>query len=1715
MRMGRKPVTATVFLRIVRRLAGSKIFDITWFSGGKRILHGQRLFMPAYSPIAFVGDWLRYWTLRQPNEPAFAYWSGKDDDSDTSLSYEELDRRAQGVAAELLRRLVAGGRALLLYPPGLEFVTALFGCFFAEVVAVPACLPRWNRNRQRLEGICKDSQPAIILSTEDVATRTLPAIPKGSPLWGIPWLATETLPDGFVERQQTTRLAGDTPAILQYTSGSTGTPKGVIVTHANLAHNSYALMAHGFQPGRTSVELSWLPAYHDMGLVGGVLGPVFLGLRSVLMNPLAFLQKPVRWLRGISRFRATISGGPNFAYALCNEKIAAADCAGLDLQSWSVAFNGAEPIRAETLETFTRKFAPYGFRAEAHYPCYGMAEATLMITGGVNKRPPVVRDFDAAALEENRAVPVQSGQATGRRLVGCGRTLLDEEVIVVNPQTRRRLPQDRIGEIWVSGPSVASGYWNKPGETAKTFRARLARGGNRHYLRTGDLGFFHEDELFVTGRLKDLIIIRGRNIYPQDIERTVEDSHPALQPRGCGCFSVDEGVEERLVVAQEVRLPCRETNFPLVIEAICQAVLETHEVSLYGVVLLKSGGLPKTSSGKVRRRECRNAYIEDRLEACARWRCDEETRQRQDAEPESPRVREANRSREDGALRTERNRSSTFPEHQSGSPSAAGLGETPCSTHATNSVHITELQAQGTRFPLTAAEIVQWLVTRLASRLGRRPAEIDVYQAFTRFGLDSLALVELSGELEKFFGRSVSPTVLYAYPTIALLVENLAGAPSGSGTDCGGRQAWPDEAIAIVGMACRFPKAGDLGAFWKLLAEGTDAIDDIPAGRWNLDACYDPDPAAPGKMYVRKGGFLDGVELFDPQFFGIAPREAPAIDPQQRLLLEIAWETLENAGETPERLARQGTGVFIGVSNCDYARVQGQPRSAGDIDAYTAAGTAVSVAAGRLSYFLGLHGPCLAVDTACSSSLAAVHLAVGSLRSGECRAALAGGVNLILDPSSMIALCRLQALAPDGRSKAFDAAADGYARGEGCGMVLLKRLSHAVEDRDRIWAVVRGTAMNHDGHSNGLTAPHGPSQEALLRAAMTNAGVRAGDVGFIEAHGTGTSLGDPIEVQAIAAAVGAERTAAYPLLLGSVKTNVGHLESAAGIAGLIKTVLALQHGQIPANLHFKNPNPYIPWDTIPLVVPTRLTPWPAEYQRRIAGVSSFGFSGTNVHVVLEESPEPPPAERQGDRRCHMLLLSAKDETALENLAYRYAGYLEEHPRDLANVCYTAATGRAHFSHRLAIVAENAAEAVEKLARAGRGERPAGVARGRVDETRRPRVAFLFSGQGSQFAGMARDLYATQSTFRQALDRCDAILRDYLPQSLLAVIHDDRECKGNGSPSAATSPLDETRYTQPVLFALEYALYELWKSWGLEPDLMLGHSVGEYVAAWAAGVFGLEDAVKLVAGRGRLMQALPDGGAMMAVAADEATVRAALGQQNGGVDVAAVNSPQQTVLSGPAAAMRAVAAQLEAAGIRTSRLRVSHAFHSALMEPMLDAFERLCGEVTFSPPKRSLVSSVFGCLVGDEIATPQYWRRQIRETVRFQDGVTALDAQGADVYLELGPTPVLTSAARQSPPDRGQLWLPSLHSGREDWLVLLQSVAELHVRGVRLDWHGFERDYPRRKVLLPNYPFQRSRYWIGEATEGSASNCPVAAAKRGPSTAASLDDWFFEIQWQPR
>ena len=672
-------------------------------------------------------------------------------------------------------------------------------------------------------------------------------------------------------------------------------------------------------------------------------------------------------------------------------------------------------------------------------------------------------------------------------------------------------------------------------------------------------------------------------------------------------------------------------------------------------------------------------------------------------------------------------------------------------------------------------------------------------------------------------------------------------------------------------------------------------------------------------------------------------------------------------------------------------------------------------------------------------------------------------------------------------------------RGEGCGVVVLKRLGDAVADGDRILAVIRGTAVNQDGRSGGLTAPNGPAQEKLIRRALAAAGIEPAQVSYVEAHGTGTSLGDPIEMRALGAALGAGRPTDQPLVVGSVKTNIGHLESAAGVAGLIKVVLALQHGEIPPHLHFRNPSPHIPWAELPVTVPTELTPWPAAYDRRIAGVSSFGFSGTNAHVIVEEAPEPAPAPAEGERPYHLLALSARTDDALASVAQRMAEYLAAEPAaSLADVAFSANTGRSHFGHRLAVVAESVAQARERLeAVAAGGQEVAGVARGQLHGSERPEVAFLFTGQGSQYAGMGRQLYETQPTFRRAIDRCDELLRPLLPRPLRSVLY----------PKAGeATPIDETQYAQPALFAVEYALSELWKSWGIEPAAVLGHSVGEYVAACVAGVFSWEDALRLVAARGRLMQSLPSGGQMSAVSADESRVRAALAAHGPGVAVAALNGPDDTVISGPGASVQAVCAALAADGVRCEPLAVSHAFHSSLMDPVLDAFEREAGKVAFAPPRLTLVSDLSGRIAGDEVRSAGYWRRHLREPVRFAGGMATLHDLGVRVFVEVGPRPALLALGRRCLPAASAAWLPSLRKGRDDGSQILESLSSLHVRGADVDWDGFDRDYSRRKVALPTYPFQRERFWVEHLKPRLAEKAPARAGLR---------ELVYEVKWRER
>ncbi|MBE2201816.1 MAG: aminotransferase class III-fold pyridoxal phosphate-dependent enzyme, partial [Anaerolinea sp.] len=1001
----------------------------------------------------------------------------------------------------------------------------------------------------------------------------------------------------------------------------------------------------------------------------------------------------------------------------------------------------------------------------------------------------------------------------------------------------------------------------------------------------------------------------------------------------------------------------------------------------------------------------------------------------------------------------------------------------------------------------TVEMIQAWLVSQLSDLLKIDPDEINVYEPFAHYKLSSREIVLLSGDLEDWLKRQLSPTLFYEYPTIDSLARYLAGETAVFEETGVSPQPVSHEPIAVIGLSCRFPGTADPNAFWQLLQNGQDAITEVPAERWSLSHYYDPDPAVPGKMTTRWGGFLEQVDQFDPQFFKISPREAAYMDPQQRLLLEVAWEALENAALAPDTLALSQTGVFVGISSNDYARFQlSTPEG---VDGYTGTGNAHSIAANRLSYLLNLRGPSLAVDTACSSSLVAVSLACDSLLQGKCDLALAGGVNLILTPELTISFSKAQLMSPDGRCMAFDSRANGYVRGEGCGIVVLKRLSAALEDDDVILALIRGTAVNHDGRSNGLTAPSGPAQRQVIRQALQNANIAPSQISYIEAHGTGTALGDPIEIDSLKAALAPERAAGQKCAIGSVKTNMGHLEAAAGIAGLIKVILSLQHGQIPPHLHLQQLNPLITLADTPFFIPTELQPWPTE-EKRLAGVSSFGFGGTNVHVVLEEAPAPLPIVTAGriERPAHILNLSAQSEPALRALAYRYEQFLATQPEfDMADLCFTANTGRSHFAHRLSVTAESNTQLRGRLA-AFRGslESP-GLITGHVPNQPGGKIVFLFTGKGSDYLGMGKQLYATQPTFRAIIRRCDELLRDYSQVPLLSLLYPQ--------PDEPPQP-DLIPSTHSVLFALEVALAQLWRSWGIHPDIVMGHSLGEYAAACTAGALTLEQGLSLVAERGQLMESLPKTGMMAVIFAPEARVADAIFPYQRHVAIAAFNGPTNIAISGDKECVQAVLDDLGRQGVESRPLgKVDLAAHSPLVAPIIDQFGHIADQVAFDPLQIPLVSTRTGTLIPvGSMPEADHWRRHLREPVQFVAGVNTLLGQGCRYFLEIGPHPALISMCRRFVPEETAVWLPSLHKGQDDWQVMLRSLSQLYAHGVNADWSGFDRDYLRRKTTLPTYPFQRQRYWIqskrapfretGEVMDNSYTPPPQPAATQGPT-----------------
>ncbi|MER6711272.1 SDR family NAD(P)-dependent oxidoreductase [Streptomyces sp. NPDC000877] len=1619
-----------------------------------------------------VADLLKEHAGAAPQRVAYA-------DSSRSVTYGALERRTRGLAAYLVRTgLRRGDRVAICLGNRVETVESCLAVLRAGMIGVPLN-PR--SSDAELAHFLQDSGAAFVITD---APRLARLRRLGPPYDGLgvlvagagPVPADVQLLDSAAESgadvsggsesdgteshgtAEIDALGLDDPAWMLYTSGTTHRPKGVLSTQRAALWSVAACYAPVF--GLSSDDrLLWpLPLFHSFSHSLAILGvtavgasariagelPAPGGLRRELLTAYEELGGPFTLLAGV----------PATYHGLVDSPGAAPPAPRLCLVAGAPS---GPALRAAVEETLG---APL-------LDAYGSTETCGMIA--VN-RP-----------EEPRV----DGS--------CGPPVPGVEVRVVDPGSGADVPDGEEGEVWVRSPGLMTGYHGRPEATAAALRDG--------WYRTGDLGRRVEHgHLRLTGRVSELIIRGGENIHPTEIEQAL-----LRCPGVSDAVVVGEPHDVLGEVPVAFVVPGPDGMDPRRVLAACRDLLADYKVPAR---IREITAVPRTASGKIARHELNTPA---------------------------------------GAASRTGGTGPTAP-HEAASPTA---GTTPAAAHeATAGSMSTTLRErllslsrddrQRALRETVLAETAE--VCRLAPD---EPPGPD--SPFADLGMTSVGAVELVDRLAALTGLDLPSTLVFDHPTPEAVARYLrvvlleARPEDRPGPESGQDGSAEDDPVVIVAMACRYP--GDVESpedLWELVSRGRDAISEFPADRgWDLDALYDPDPDRIGTSYTRHGGFLHRAAEFDAGLFGISPREALATDPQQRLLLETSWEVWERAGIDPASVRESDTGVFVGVMYGDYATRLTRPQ---ELEAHLGLGSTGSVASGRLSYVYGLRGPAITVDTACSSSLVALHWAARSLRSGECSLALAGGVTVMATPKSFLAFSRQRGLSPDGRCKSFSAAAGGTAWGEGVGLVLLERLSDARRGGHPVLAVLRGSAVNSDGASNGLTAPHGPAQRRLIRQALADAGLRPGDVDAVEAHGTGTTLGDPIEAQALLATYGQDRE--EPLWLGSVKSNLGHTQAAAGVAGVIKMVQAMRHGELPRTLHAESPTPHVDWSSGRVELLTAPRPWPASTRPRRAGVSAFGIGGTSAHVILEEAPGAAVSPEPGDaapgaadsarprdatpetadsarprdatpetadsaRPRHAVpgtagspepasalpapwLLSAADETALRAQAGRLASAVARRPELLtADIGYSLAVSRGALAHRALVPSGDRTRMLEALRALAAGRNAPGVVHGVADPE--IRTAFLFTGQGSQRPRMGAELRAAFPVFAAAFDEACRHLDDRLPRPLGVVLSAEP-----GSPEAAL--VDRTDFAQAGLFAFEVALFRLLESWGVRADRLVGHSVGELAAAHVAGVLDLPDAATLVAARGRLMQALPGGGAMVALDATEEEVLSRLDEFGSRVAIASVNGPRSVVISGAETAVRAVAAGFEAEGRRAVPLRVSHAFHSPLVEPMLDAFRRVAEQLDFRPPRIPVVSTVTGRPAqAADLCSPEYWARHARLPVRFADAVHRLAADGVSAFLELGPGPVLTAAVADCLPGaaaNGSVLAVATRGGAYEPETLLSAVARLHVAGAAVDRKAVYARPGARRVDLPTYAFQRQRYWLDEPLP--APDAPDAQPLLGPA-----------------
>ncbi|BBA34915.1 beta-ketoacyl synthase [Methylocaldum marinum] len=1526
----------------------------------------------------------------------------RDERQETRFSYRTIAEQALTRLGTLralgLRR---GDPVILMFRESHDFIVtfwaAVLGGMVPAPLAYPPALAGDNAVLIKLKAVWEQLDRPRVLSDAFLAEQQS-ALQQALAEPRIRILAVTEAPESAAPADPDL-AAPDELAFIQYSSGSTGTPKGVMVTHASLITNLEGII-FGADLSTRDAYLCWMPYHHDMGLIGFHFVPLALGIEQVNMTPFTFVRKPTLWMEKIHLHRSTVTGSPNFGYRHLLSKLKPEHLKRWDLSCLRIIFNGAEPIAATVMEEFLSTLGRCGLKPEAMYPVYGMAEATLAVSFPPPGTLPRVHWLDRGELALGRAAAAEPHGETAVAVVdegypvpGCGLRIVDGD--------GRVLPEGRVGRIQIGGRNVTRGYYNNPSANAATF--------HDGWLDTGDLGFMMDGRLCVSGRAKDIIFVNGQNFYAHDVEAQAETVAGVDPGKTIACGWHDPGSgEEQTAIFLAIRDP-ESPEGRSIMAAVWQRVNQVLGIALDYVVPVRA--IPKTTSGKLQRYKLLEEFQQGDYDAVIHRGID----------------------------------------LVSGAPeSDTAAGE-----------DLSDLVREA------------W-----ADVLGLPPARIKPDQSFRSLGGTSIKAVQILGRLEDRLNRPLNHELLLRCQTVRQMAEWLGGhSDRTSAAGAADTVRAPDDAIAIIGTACRFPGSDSPEEYWELLSQGREAIGPVPADRFAL-------PEG-GRDDGWRGGFVRDVYAFDAEFFGISPEEATDMDPQQRLFLEVAAETLERAGYSRPALDGAEVGLFIGASHNNhmeflvnalcgdalesFASLRRLPPGERDellkewqsrfgrlsLHVNTAVDNLLNMIAARVSHTFNWKGPSFTIDSACSSSLVAVHLACQSLRQGECSMAVAGGVSLTLSHLPFLLFQRAGALSASGRCRVFDASADGFVLGEGAGAVLLKPLSRALADGDPVLSVIRGSAVNNDGQSLGVMAPNPDGQRQVIDAVYRQFKLDPASIQFVEAHGTGTPLGDPSEIRALTQAFG--NLDRQSCAVGSVKANIGHLLSAAGIAGLIKVVLALHHKQMPGNINLTEPSRQIDFARTPFYPLTATRAWtvPEGLPRR-AAINSFGFGGTNCHLVVEEgvAREQP----RGVWPYHLLLLSARNRPALNRSAGRLAAYLERAPApDPADLCATLNSRRNHSACRYALVAESLGELAAGLK---------GLEKRQPAETGSPpSLALMFTGQGAQYPGMAAQLYELWPRFRLAMDEAAAAFDPWLDVPVLSSIYHHE---------ANPEQLARTEITQPAMFVTDYALGRALLELGVRPAALIGHSVGEYAAACLAGAVDLADAAKVVAARGRLMSELPGQGGMLAVFARADELSAYLEDYRGRLWFAANNGSHQ-VVAGYRDAVAELARTLESLGRRVKPLRVSHAFHTPLLQPMLEPFAKVLAEVEWRAPRLPIISNITGDWLAADGFDAYYWSRHVLEAVRFEQGIRTAHAGGIRTFVECGPDSVLTHLAATVLAGERVTLAAMIDRRRENARTLPETLGILYTAGVDLDWRALGEDFPGRRIPLPASPFERKIY----------------------------------------